>query len=385
MDQDRVPTPSPSQGYTGRGHRIPFSDLIQVACLAQMNRVIDVCSGTRSGRVHIGSGQVLHAHADALRGDEALLEMLQWSHGHYEMRSCSDEVTASITKTWEFLVIEAFRRRSLADNHAEEGALGALGSSQAGWEGAIESISLADLMQLVCLAHKDHVVTLWSQERTGRIHARSGQICHAVVDDLEGDGAFFEMFRWNGGAFEASAAVGQQGEEKQSIHKPWEYLLIEAMRVGDEQRIGSEGLEKVQEELKEKYESLQQQVQRMKIAEKIRLAMTGDKEGRALMIRDSNRIVQFAVISNPRITDGEIAAIAYSRSVDEDVLRRIAGSREWMKIYPVRLALTKNPKTPLTIATKLIPTLMANDLKQIAKSKAVPSAVAVAARRQITA
>ena len=57
--------------------------------------------------------------------------------------------------------------------------------------------------------------------------------------------------------------------------------------------------------------------------------MTADKETRGILIRDSNRMIQVAVISNPKITDGEVAAIAYSRQVDDEVLRRIAAEKEW--------------------------------------------------------
>ena len=118
-------------------------------------------------------------------------------------------------------------------------------------------------------------------------------------------------------------------------------------------------------------ESLFQMVRRMKLTEKVRFALRCGKEGRTLLIRDGSRAVQLAIISNPRITDGEIAIIASSKTIDEEVLRRIAENREWVKYYPVRLALAGNPKTPISIAIKMLPTLMPQDLSQIAKSKDV--------------
>ncbi len=110
--------------------------------------------------------------------------------------------------------------------------------------------------------------------------------------------------------------------------------------------------------------------------------MKGDKEARAVLIRDPSKIIQHAIISNPRISEGEVTMLAASRSIDEEVLRKIAGNREWMKLYQVRLALATNPKTPVPIATRLVPTLMQKDLKPLAKSKTVPSAVAQAALRE---
>ena len=156
---------------------------------------------------------------------------------------------------------------------------------------------------------------------------------------------------------------------------PWEHLLIEAMRFLDEESGVID-----EEQAENRAETLLQKVLKKKMSEKIRLAMTGDKETRGILIRDSNRMIQVAVISNPKITDGEVAAIAYSRHVVGGPAR-IASDKEWTRLYPVRLALATNPKTPITFARKLIPTLKRQDLKSISLSKSVPNLVANEARR----
>jgi hypothetical protein len=127
--------------------------------------------------------------------------------------------------------------------------------------------------------------------------------------------------------------------------------------------------------------NLATRMQEMTVNEKIKLALTGDTEARRLLIREGNRQIQMAVLNNPRITDSEIVAISNSRNVYEDLLRQLATSREWHKVYAVRLALVKNPKTPYALALRLVPTLVSNDLKVLAKSKSVPPAVATAAKR----
>lgn len=137
-------------------------------------------------------------------------------------------------------------------------------------------------------------------------------------------------------------------------------------------------------EFEEREESLFQKVQRMTAAEKVRLAMRGDKEVRSLLIREGDRTIQLAVVNNPRITDSEISAIANSRNIHEEVLRKIGTNRDCLKLYPVRSALVQNPKTPLAIALRLLPTLMLKDLRALAKSKSVPNAIAQTALRLIT-
>ncbi|MBC7357454.1 MAG: hypothetical protein H5U10_02840 [Desulfacinum sp.] len=126
------------------------------------------------------------------------------------------------------------------------------------------------------------------------------------------------------------------------------------------------------------------QIQQMTVPERIRLAMFGGKEARTLLMQDSNRVVQLAVLDNPKVTPSEVASYANSRSVTEEVLRKIAANREWIKLYPIRLALVKNPKTPVGIAVKLVNTLLPQDLKILSKSKAVSSVVVQAAKRKLS-
>jgi hypothetical protein len=130
-------------------------------------------------------------------------------------------------------------------------------------------------------------------------------------------------------------------------------------------------------------ESLSHSVQHMSVREKIKLAMTGNREARTLLLKDINKLVQEAVLNNPRITENEIVSLATSRSVDDELLRKISDNRNWMKNYQVRLALVNNPKTPLPVAMKLVNGLLVADLKKLAKSKGVSNVVASVAQRTL--
>jgi hypothetical protein len=127
--------------------------------------------------------------------------------------------------------------------------------------------------------------------------------------------------------------------------------------------------------------SLYALIQKMTVFQKIRLGRMGNKEARGLLVRDRNKIVAIAAVTSPRIKDNEIVSIAQSRNVAEDVLRLISMSREWTRNYKVKLALATNPKCPLTAAVKFVNYLQDKDLRQIMRSKDVPSAVATHARR----
>ena len=127
--------------------------------------------------------------------------------------------------------------------------------------------------------------------------------------------------------------------------------------------------------------ALSVQIARMTIIEKVKLALLGGKDARLILCHDSNRVVRRYVLMNPRITDGEVAAIVNSKLADEEVLRIVADKKEWMKNYQVRLGLVRNPKTPLVMAINALPTLMNRDLGRLAKSRDVPEGVVHHARR----
>lgn len=373
MSLDQESKKSTSCGFSGKVEQMQLIDLVQLVCLAQMSQTIQLESGSSNGAIYVLSGKVNHAITGAKSGEGALLDMLQWESGSFELLSYDKAVLPTIAKNWEYLLIEAMRLRSL--NAPSSG--NSPGGGAPFFFGKISEIPLSDLIQLVCMTRASHTIELLGNEKAGTIFVEAGQVCHAILLPLEGEDAFNELFRWPEGTFDVSPSCAT---DARSIEKPWEFLLIEAMRLKDEKSAGGS----VDGEGEARAQTLYQKVQKMKVAEKIRLAMTGDKETRTLLIRDSNRLVQFAIINNPRISDGEVAMIANSKGVDDEVIRKITENREWMKLYQVRLGLVKNPKTPLPTAIKLISTLTDLDVKLLAKSKAVPMAVATAARRRIS-
>ncbi|HON96336.1 MAG TPA: hypothetical protein PL013_11080 [Deltaproteobacteria bacterium] len=129
--------------------------------------------------------------------------------------------------------------------------------------------------------------------------------------------------------------------------------------------------------------SLYQKIQTMSVSEKLDLARKAPKEARSILIRDSNKLVQLAVVSSPKITESEILAIASSRQVNDDVLKKIGMNKDWLRNYQVRLALVNNPKTPLSIAMAQITYLNQRDLALLAKSKGVPRPIVTAAEGRL--
>lgn len=128
-------------------------------------------------------------------------------------------------------------------------------------------------------------------------------------------------------------------------------------------------------------QNLNKMIQVMTIGEKIKFAMTGNKEARGIFLKEANKMIIAATLKNPRITEDEIMQLALTKGTSDDTLRQIARGKEWMKNYQIKHALVTNAKTPITISMTLINQLYLHDLKKLAKSKNVPGVIANAAKR----
>ena len=125
-------------------------------------------------------------------------------------------------------------------------------------------------------------------------------------------------------------------------------------------------------------------VQKMSVMQKIKLARIGGKEARSMLIKDRNRMVCTSVLGSPKLTETEVVTYAQNRSMGDELLRIISNNREWTKNYQIKLALTMNPKTPIPQAVKFLNYLQDKDLRNLMKSKDVPSNISAHARRLLT-
>jgi hypothetical protein len=127
-----------------------------------------------------------------------------------------------------------------------------------------------------------------------------------------------------------------------------------------------------------------QKISRLNVGQRIKLGFIGGREERAILIRDTARLVQNAVLSSPKVTDAEVETFAGSKNLQENVFREIARQRRFIKLYPVVRNLVNNPKCPLDISLTLIKTLMVYDLKSLRHNKNVPDTIRKVAAKLYT-
>lgn len=177
------------------------------------------------------------------------------------------------------------------------------------------------------------------------------------------------FLRINGVALEGESTELTHDEIKQILEAP-EPVAEAGIPADLTEEI--EGEETVSEDKKK---SIYQAIMTMTVAQKVKLALLGNKEARSFLIKDSNRIVASSVIKSPRITDGEVIAIANMRTAQDEVIRLIANNPDWTKHYTIQTALANNPKTPVPVALKIVRNLRAADLQKLSKNKNISAQV----------
>lgn len=112
-----------------------------------------------------------------------------------------------------------------------------------------------------------------------------------------------------------------------------------------------------------------QRINLMSISERVRLALTGNKTERLVLIKDSNKMVQTAVLDSPKMADDEVLIHIRNLSLSSEIIGKIANNREWTKNYTIILGLVQNPKTPVNRAISFIKQMHSRDLKLLARDR----------------
>jgi hypothetical protein len=181
----------------------------------------------------------------------------------------------------------------------------------------------------------------------------------------------------------------QTGVEDGFVFEPnlLEMLIIEA-RLEDE-REGYVGLtdEEIEEHDKaiaaaeaagdeeKKQMSVYAKIAKMSVSQKVQAALKGGREERAMLIRDSSKVVSRAVLGSPKLTDAEVENFSNAKNVSDEVLRMISQTRKFMKSYSVMKNLVNNPRTPLDVGLPLLSRLIITDVRAVAINKNISETI----------
>jgi hypothetical protein len=104
----------------------------------------------------------------------------------------------------------------------------------------------------------------------------------------------------------------------------------------------------------------------MAVGEKISLARRASPAVLAQLRNDPSPQVIAALLDNPRLTEGVLAPMLLAAKTPPAILELVANDRRWGVRYPLRLALVRNPATPLKTAWRLLEAIRKADLRPLA-------------------
>lgn len=199
-----------------------------------------------------------------------------------------------------------------------------------------------------------------------------------LIEDCYDPSIFMEIAKTNLNRKEILDILLESSETPEDVKK----YITDTMGFTEKPKVVTPKIYKTPEQ---RQDTIFQRIQRLSVSEKILLALRGGKDVRTILLRDPNKEVAMTVLQNPKITETEIEIVAKSRSVPEELLRKIAKKREWMKNYNIVLALVTNPKTPPNISLSLVSDLKTKDLALLEKNKNVSEGLRSMAKKLLRA
>ena len=101
-----------------------------------------------------------------------------------------------------------------------------------GFSGMLRQVGLSDVIQMECIGRNSSILEVRNQRLQGQIYIQTGAIIHATAGALTGEKAFCRLLSLTGGEFRLQPF---QPPSERTVHGQWEFLVMEAARVHDEE------------------------------------------------------------------------------------------------------------------------------------------------------
>jgi len=194
------------------------------------------------------------------------------------------------------------------------------------------------------------------------------EVIELLIEDVSDPSVFEEIVKANINRPEILKLLLDTPSTPESVRKQAaEVLQVPARPIRE--------IEKVKKPPEMRSQTIYQKIQGLTFSDKRLLALRGGRDVRSVLMKDPNREISLTVLENPKITETEVELIAKSRTSSDEAIRKIIKKREWMKSYPIILAIVSNPKTPAGVGISLLSGLKTKDLSSLEKNKNIPEAI----------
>ncbi len=110
---------------------------------------------------------------------------------------------------------------------------------------------------------------------------------------------------------------------------------------------------------------LRDKIQDLTLGEKITLARTAPRAVVTFLRWQDEPEVVRALLRNSRLIEDDVMVMINEETTPDYILEAVATDFKWSLQYPIRVALVKNPRTPLRIALKFLSRLQKPDLRAL--------------------
>ncbi len=101
-------------------------------------------------------------------------------------------------------------------------------------------------------------------------------------------------------------------------------------------------------------------------------AVAADEDDIARYLHDPSPKVIRALLENRNLSEEDVLIIVKRKNLPPDILETIFKNKRWAESYPVRLALARNPRSPLSVSLSIARHLRLFDLEEITRSHFIP-------------
>ncbi len=180
------------------------------------------------------------------------------------------------------------------------------------------------------------------------------------------------------------AAIAIQSElipEPTGEPSPDDELFAQNMRLAETMRAHGQEIDDAFEEseeedkIKEKYVPLYREISLMTTSQKIRFASIGTPEAILILVLDPSPLVALAAAKSPQVNEAVVEQCVKRRNISQDVLTSFGQRPEMLRRLSTKRDLMKNPKTPPSLALKLINYFQEHELKRMEGDRNVSGSV----------
>ncbi len=120
------------------------------------------------------------------------------------------------------------------------------------------------------------------------------------------------------------------------------------------------------------------------LGEKITLARKATPTLVEVLVEVPERPVLEALLGNPALDPAAAEKLAARRGTPPEVLGRMATHPRWALLPAIRMAVARNPRTPVAVALKLVEKMPRAELERLVMQEDAPKIVLVGAQRRLS-